>query len=299
MRFFFIFSLFTNIITAYSQVICDGKIVMPTVELNYCNPNWALIFNDDFNDDSLNTNYWSIQEGVVRDPIFNDQKGWLDKSNIQVKDGILNVSTNQKPLETHCFDIWIDNGMQQYCDDFEFTCGEIWTEEYFEYGMFEARIKIPSGKGLWPAFWLFGGNPHYNEIDIFEFRYDDTKDHNMDVHFDPDFFGNLSCQTDYKGPDFSKDFHTFGLIWTPSYIQWTVDGKIMRTDYKYYSLLGQVINCDIKAGEMVIMNLNFPSDPMQLILNVAIQANEDAPDNKTIFPNSMEIDWVKVYKMEL
>ncbi len=95
---------------------------------------------------------------------------------------------------------------------------------------------------------MFGGDPVYNEIDVFEFwneknifgNYDPTKStkvHNMNIHFD--YYGNgskSSCATYYDGVDFSQDFHVFTLIWERDKIQWFVDGSIKRTDYRYYTI---------------------------------------------------------------
>lgn len=290
------FILVTTI--SYSQSICDGKKVIPTQDINHCDTSWQLVFFDEFDGINLDTSLWEIKEGVIRDPEFEHHKGWIDKSNVEVSDGFLSINVNKQDPKEECFDIWVDNAMQSYCDVFTYTCGEIWTKEQYDYGKVEAMIKVPPNEGLWPAFWMFSSDYRYNEIDIFEIRFGKPKDHNMDVHYDPDFTGALSCQTDYCGPDLSKDFHKFTLIWTPTMIQWLVDDDVVRTDYKYYTLLGQGLPCRIEAWNNVIMNLNYPDEPMHVILNIAVANKENAPDENGTFPQTMEVDWVKIYKME-
>ncbi len=157
---------------------------------------------------------------------------------------------------------------------------------------------------------MFGGDPVYNEIDVFEFwneknifgNYDpikSTKVHNMNIHFD--YYGNgskSSCATYYDGVDFSQDFHVFTLIWERDKIQWFVDGSIKRTDYRYYTILGQSTGCQINAWTPYIMNRIYTKDPMQIILNFAIQNGNNSPLNSTIFPSQMEIDYVKYYQRD-
>lgn len=178
----------------------------------------------------------------------------------------------------------------------------------FHMGKYEARIKIAKGKGFWPAFWMYGGDPVYNEIDVFEFwnqddvwgNYDPSKlskVHNMTIHFDFDGDGNKSmCHTKYTGVDFSQDFHVFTLIWEKNKIEWYVDGSLKRTDYRYYTILGQTTGCTINAWGQYILNKIYTRDPMHIILNFAIQSGSDSPESSTVFPSQMEVDWVRYYQ---
>ena len=187
-------------------------------------------------------------------------------------------------------------------ENFDYSTGEIWTKNAFTYGKFEARIKIPKGKGFWPAFWLYGGNPVWNEIDIFEFVENNTTKHIMTNHYDYDKDGKDNmCNTNYKGKDFSQDFHIYTLIWEKDKIQWFVDGILKRTDLRYYTFLGQITDCSIDAFHEYILNKIYPTNPMALILNTAIECGLDKnnksklPDSSTPFPSQMEVDWVRCY----
>ncbi|GAB6283296.1 MAG: hypothetical protein STSR0008_20560 [Ignavibacterium sp.] len=189
-----------------------------------------------------------------------------------------------------------------------YTSANIETIKKFSYGKYEARIKIAKGKGFWPAFWMYGGDPVYNEIDVFEFWYEDdvwgnydpsklSKVHNMTIHFDFDGDGNKSqCGTDYTGVDFSQDFHIFTVNWEKNKIEWYVDDSLKRTDYRYYTILGQTTGCTINAWGQYILNKIYTRDPMHIILNFAIQSGSDSPESSTVFPSQMEVDWVRYYQ---
>lgn len=130
-----------------------------------------------------------------------------------------------------------------------------------------------------------------NEIDVFEFWDDNTNKHHMTVHYN----GQM-CGTDYNGPDYSSSFHTFTVVWNNYKIEWYVDGNLKRRSTKFYTMLGQTVDCNgIQAFGQYIMDKVFPKDPMNIIANVAIQTGTFAPDNSTTFPNSMEIDYIRYY----
>ena len=187
---------------------------------------------------------------------------------------------------------------------FIYTSANIETNKKFTFGKFEARIKIPKGRGLWPAFWMYGGNPVYNELDIFEFMNDDndpsnlSRVHTMTTHYDDDGNGDRDqCATSYTGVDFSQDFHIFTVTWEKNKIEWFVDGVLKRTDHRYYTFLGQAYdNCVINAMDFLLLNIVYPKDPMHIILNLAVQSEINSPYVWDYFPKQMEIDWVRYYQ---
>lgn len=265
----------------YAQTICEGQQVVPIETFNQCNTNpWVLVFEEDFSGNSLDLSVWNPVTGVPRDPCFESQKAWHKPDNVIVENGLLKIISKQETLLNQCFDIWIDDGMQHFCSNFEYSTGEIWTKKKFLYGKFEARIKIPKGKRFWPAFWLFGGSV-WNEIDIFEFWNEDdilgnydpnklSKVHHMNVWYDYISDGNGDdCGTKYTGSDFSQNFHVFTVIWEKNKIEWYVDGNLKRTDYRYYTILGQTTGCTINAWGQYILNKIYPKEPMSIILNSA------------------------------
>ena len=171
---------------------------------------------------------------------------------------------------------------------------------------YEAKVRIPKGKGFWPAFWLYTGYPKYNEIDIFEFwnekpgNYDPdplSRIHHMNIHHDHDGDGNRSrCGDKYKDDDFSTSDHVFALVWEPNKIEWYVDNDLKLASYKYSNILDQPYECTVPAFQTALENIIFPSDPMNIIFNFAIQSGTDAPDSQSVFPSQMSVDWVRYYK---
>ena len=305
-----------------SQTICEGLQVVPVETFNQCNDNpWNLIFQDDFDGDSLDMSIWKYGPRIRY--CNNEQQYYTSGDNIKVSNGIIKLITLRDTLYARAVD-WKPDEEILFCNDrnrgqnarvFYYTSGNIETVEKYHFGKIEARVKIPKGRGLWPAFWTFGGAP-WNEIDIFEFwnenniwgNYDPSKlakVHHMNAWYDFDFDNNGDgCSTNYLGVDFSENFHVFTVIWEKNKIEWFVDGDLKRTDYRYYTILGQTTGCTINAWSQYKMNRTYPIDPMRIIFNVAVQSgtnkrgDENSPDNTTPFPSQMEVDWVKYYARE-
>ena len=291
---------------SYSQIHEGQKIVL--IEDGNCDNNpWVLFFEDNFNSTSLDFSKWEIPyQGVIRDFIHQNEKQWYANTgntpslpydnNIEVSNGTLKLITRKEtnPI-IGSYTEWTASPPANYISTFEYTSAEIDSKESFGYGKYEIRCKIPKGKGFWPAFWMYGEgiNNRNNEIDVFEFWDNNSSDHNMTVHYD----GSM-CHSDYNGPDYSKNFHIFTIVWDNYKIEWYVDGQLKRRSTKFYTLLGQPVDCNsAKAFQPYIMNEVFPRDNMQIIVNLAIQNNANyRPDDSTDFPSVLEIDYIKYYK---
>ena len=172
-----------------------------------------------------------------------------------------------------------------------FTSARIKTQGLFEqtYGRFEARMKLPWGPGIWPAFWLLGsdietvGWPQCGEIDIMEYRGQQTNLINGTVH-GPGYSGGNAVTKSYgfEQARFDTDFHLFAVEWGTDYIRFYVD-----------DVLYQEIKPDDLSGEWVF------NHPFFMILNVAVGGNYVGfPTSETPFPQSMVIDYVRVYKAQ-
>ena len=169
-----------------------------------------------------------------------------------------------------------------------FTSARIKTQGIFEqtYGRFEASIKMPWGPGIWPAFWLLGsdvetiGWPQCGEIDIMEYRGQQTNLIHGTVH-GPGYSGGNSVTKSYgfEQARFDTDFHLFAVEWGTDYIRFYVD-----------DVLYQEIKPGDLSGEWVY------NHPFFIILNVAVGGNYVGfPTSETPFPQSMVIDYVRVY----
>ena len=170
-----------------------------------------------------------------------------------------------------------------------FTSARIITQGIFEqaYGRFEARIKMPWGPGIWPAFWLLGstvetvGWPECGEIDIMEYRGQQPNLIYGTVHGPGYSAGNsISKSYGFENDRFDVDFHLFAVEWGENYLRFYVD-KVMYQELKPGDL----------SGPWVF------NKPFFIILNVAVGGNYVGfPTSETPFPQSMIIDYVRVYK---
>ncbi|WP_332816239.1 glycoside hydrolase family 16 protein [Ramlibacter sp.] len=150
-----------------------------------------------------------------------------------------------------------------------------------KYGYWEARVRIPKDKGLWPAFWLTGGitstsNGKMGELDIFECVGDGK------IHQTAHDWWASSHPYETKGYvapfDYSADFHTYGLLWTPTEIAWYVDGVETH-----------------KASAGMVARYRDLCGPMYLCFNLAIGGGwPGSPDSSTRFPATMDIDYIRV-----
>ncbi|MCW3038208.1 MAG: 1,3-beta-glucanase, partial [Solirubrobacterales bacterium] len=162
----------------------------------------------------------------------------------------------------------------------------------FTYGRLEARMKMPAGKGLWPAFWAMGtdidtaGWPGNGEIDVTEVLGQDPATTYAHIHGPVGTAGaDYAWGKAFTAPTSLADgFHTYGVLWSPGVIQWTLDGAVFAT----------VRKADLQPGQGWVYDHAF-----SLLLNLAVggaQSWPGAPDASTPFPASMLVDWVRVYQ---
>ncbi len=277
---------------------------------------YMLIFEDNFDGNSLDLNKWFISTGVTRDFPFDNEKEWRTANNIVVENGVLKIITKREYMNNMTYYDYDANAMTT--QDFEFTTGEINTISAFPInGKFEARIKLPYTYGLWPAFWLYNEiGDSYNEIDIFEvynnwsdwryntnLYYSSTGGYNATYKclkrhgFDLIFFGFV--------PLIFNDFNTYTLIWDEDKIEWYINGYLIRKEPFYFTRVfwgafgvSEHYCGDIKKGEKYRRNKFFPQYPMHIVLNTAVRSPEtkENPDASVPFPAQMEVDYVRVYQ---
>lgn len=239
----------------------------------------SLTFEDDFNSEGeIDESVWNFDLGTG-DEISgagwgnNEQQYYTNRpENITVEGGMLKLTALQESF--------MGSG---------YTSARINTKGKLEqeYGRIEARIQLPWGKGLWPAFWMLGNNidevswPQCGEIDIMEYRGQNPSTLIGSVH-GPGYSGGESEGKEYvlANDRFDKGFHVFGVEWGPEYINYYVDD----------ALYNQITPEDVD-GEWVF------DHPFCIILNVAVGGNFVGPPNvNTVFPQTMLVDWVRVYE---
>ncbi|PRY00494.1 glycoside hydrolase family 16 protein [Allonocardiopsis opalescens] len=172
----------------------------------------------------------------------------------------------------------------------EYTSARLNTSGRFTqaYGRFEARMRLPRGQGIWPAFWMLGDNfgqvgwPASGELDIMENIGREPSTVHGTLH-GPGYSGGSGVTGSYTLPGgrvFADGFHTFTVDWTPTSISWYVDGTLFQTRTA----------ADLRGNPWVF------DHPFFMILNVAVGGNWPGyPDGSTQFPQSLTVDYVRVY----
>lgn len=193
-----------------------------------------------------------------------------------------------------------------------------------KYGRFEARIKLPSGKGMWPAFWMLGSNieeerdddlstfswPYCGEIDIMENAGSKPTIISGAIH-GPGYSGGEPILKEYDLVNDRVDsgFHIYGVEWGPNYVNFYVD------DVLYKQITPEDLpNDPLPEGAEDFLSTIFPDpvelelytekwntwvydQPFYMILNLAVGGLFDGPPNDdTVFPQTMLVDYVRVYK---
>lgn len=240
--------------------------------------NWQLAWSDEFNETagaSLDTAKWNFDIG-------NGSGGWGNQE--------LEYYTNrQKNVSFDGSGNLMITAYNESYSGLSYTSGRINTKARFSqaYGRIEARIKTPYGPGIWPAFWMLGANvdtdtwPQCGEIDIMELRGQQPNIVHGSLH-GPGYSGASAITKAYglENNRFDQDFHVFAVEWTADKIDFFVD------DYLYEEVTSASV-----PGQWVY------DHPFFLILNVAIGGNFlGFPTAQTPFPQTMYVDYVRVYK---
>jgi beta-glucanase (GH16 family) len=242
--------------------------------------NWQLVWSDEFNGTagvSPDAAKWKFDIGTGP-----NKDGWGNAELEYYTDRTTNVSMDGKG------NLAITAKSEYYAGS-AFTSARIKTAGLFDqsYGRFEARIKTPWGPGIWPAFWLLGANestvgwPQCGEIDILEVRGQKPNIMNGTVH-GPGYSGGASITKSFafENDRFDVEFHLFAVEWGKDNIDFFVDNTLY-----------QRITPDKLTGNWVF------DHPFYIILNVAVGGNYVGyPTSQTPFPQSMLVDYVKVYQ---
>ncbi|MBL90567.1 MAG: hypothetical protein CMH56_01975 [Myxococcales bacterium] len=244
----------------------------------------VLLFEDNFDGDLNETpdpTKWTYDIG-------NGEWGWGNQQleyntnhadNVSMDgQGHLRITAREENLGT----CWDGNACQ-------YTSARINTKGLFstQYGRIEGRFQMPSGKGLWPAFWMLGtdidtaGWPGCGEIDIFEYRGQEPNKTQGAIHGPGYSGGNAYHGVHDNDTPLDQGFHVYAVDWEPNLIQWSID------DHVYFAIHSNQLN----GGQTWAFE-----HPFFIILNLAVGGTFlDNPDETTSFPQTLLVDYVRVY----
>lgn len=243
---------------------------------------WKLVWRDEFKGKTLDPKKWNV---LLREHSKHNELQYYVPDEAYVEGGCLRLRSRVR-----------DFGPMHY------TSGRVDTSGKFApvYGRFEIRARLPGGKGLWPAHWLYPQNrdwpmeylmaeavaagkerlipearPWYSEIDIMEFLGHEPKVVYGTLHYYTFDGQKKTSSVTWKGDcDYTKDFHVYGLEWEPEAMRWFLDGRLIHTTTN-----------------------GIPHSPHYLILNTAVGGQWPGnPDATTVFPQFHDIDYVRVYQ---
>lgn len=242
---------------------------------------WKLVWQDEFSGKILDTTKWNV---LIRETSKHNELQYYVPDEVYVENGILRIRSRVRKYGSK-----------------EYTSGRLDTEGKFApvYGRFEIRARLPGGKGLWPAHWLYPQErnwlmektmedavaagkerlipeerPWYTEIDIMEFLGHEPGVLYGTMHYcDFDGTRRSTSGTWRSDVDYTKDFHVYVLEWEPDSVRWFIDGHRIHATAN-----------------------GIPHTPHYIILNTAIGGSWPGnPDSTTVFPQYHDIDYVRVY----
>lgn len=241
---------------------------------------WTLAWSDEFNGTSINSDNWTFDIGTGSGGWGNNELEYYTSraENAFISNGNLVIKAIQE----------IYNGSQ-------YTSARLKTygKQSWQYGKIVARMKLPYGKGLWPAFWIMGDSfytvnwPACGEIDIMELVGGGTTgDRTVTGAAHWDNGGHQYQSSSYTATQaYSQAYHYFELEWSKNFLRVSVDAN------PYFTL-------DITPSAHP--ELSEFQAPFFILLNVAVGGNwPGIPDVNTVFPQTMTVDWVRVYQADL
>jgi beta-glucanase (GH16 family) len=258
----------TLVLTACSMSDQEEFITPP---LEWERAGWELVWGDEFNGDTINSENWTFNTGG---------SGWGNKEwqyytdrpeNARVEDGRLVIEARQE--------IYLGS---------KYTSARIITQYLHEwaYGRVEARMKLPTGQGVWSAFWMLGndidkiGWPNCGEIDIIENIGEPNTIYGT-LH-GPGYSAGDGVGTSHiiSETALNQGFHVYAIEWEPGEIRWYLDDHLFQ----------KLTDGDV-PGDWVY------DHPFFIIFNLAIGGNWPGyPDGSTEFPQQLIVDYVRVYR---
>ena len=245
---------------------------------------YTLVWSDEFDGPEIDQSKWSYDLGDGCD-ISANLCGWGNNElqyytdrpeNAFIEDGKLVIKAVREA--------------PPYLGQHQYTSARMVTKNKgdWTYGRIDIRAKMPIGQGLWAAAWMlptdnvYGGWPKSGEIDIMEYLGHEPTRVFGTIHYGHDFWRFTSNDTFLESGSFDTEFHVFSAIWTENCIQFLLDG--------------------VPYGEPNTRSTTLPTtwpfdQDFHVILNLAVGGNLPGnPNASTVFPQQMEVDYVRVYQ---
>jgi beta-glucanase (GH16 family) len=267
---------------AFGMLLCLFPIVAAyATELPEHPPtDWKLTFSDEFH--TLDKSRWSTAFSNGQRHLGSDHEKEMYVDPAYAGDTATPLGLNPFSITEDGLTIHADRPgptLRAHLEGQLYTSGLITTFRSFHqlYGYFEMRAQFPYGRGFWPAFWLLPLDSSWPpEIDVVEILGHEPTKLYTTIHWRGPDSKPTSTGFGTIGPDTSKDFHTYGVLWTPTDIVWYFDGRLVAHT--------------ITPDDM--------RKPMWMLINLAVGGEwPGEPDSSTKFPGDMRINYVKAYAL--
>ena len=250
----------------------------PVTDLN----NMSLVWSEEFNETQLDPEVWFFESGNGSQYGLtdwgNNELQWYLEDNAKIDNGVLIITAKQESSNSK-----------------NYTAARLHTRDrvVVRYGRIEARMKLPAGQGMWPAFWLLPQSNAYGtwassgEIDVMEavnLGVNDVYKTHGTLHYGGEWPNNVFTGMEKDvSIDNTLDFHEYALEWDVSEMRWYVDGVLFASQNNWFTTQAP-----------------FPApfdETFYILLNLAVGGDwPGSPDSSTIFPQTLEVDYLRVYE---
>ncbi len=290
---------FIRLYQTHTPTLCFRLLVLSVLFLSSLNPvlaqkinRWQLVWQEEFNYNGLpDSSKWGYETGYIRNK---EQQYYTHarEENVWVENGMLTI-TGRKEIYLNEFYKPGNNDWRYKDSTATYTSTSINTDGKmsWQYGRIEVKAKLPTGGGIWPAFWMMGTNrkevgwPLCGEIDIMEFIGNHPTDVYGTIHF-PDTLTKKHRSSGGKTNDttLNESFHIYAIEWDEKKID------IFFDDKKYHSF---IIDAAGKGND------NPFRKPFYLLINLAMGADWPGPIDDRVLPQQLLVDYVRVYQKQI
>jgi hypothetical protein len=235
----------------------------------------TLIWNEEFNGNTLNEEFWSYDIGDGCPNLCgwgNQELQYYRSENVEIGGGVLTIEAKRESFQNNSY-----------------TSGKIVTrkKQLFQFGRIDVRAQMPATQGFWPAIWMLGDNqdevgwPSCGEIDIVEVLGGSTraKEALGTAFWQDNGIANFTGKYELANGTFADEYHVFSITWDESAIRWYVDDNLYHT-------------LSITSAPLSELTL-----PFYLNINLAVGGTlPGSPDATTIFPSDVKIDYVRYFQ---